>query len=294
MAMLVSNPARPRAPARRGLRVPAGPGRASTASPSTLGSVVASIGEIRPLRQDNATLRRRERPAARRERPAPGVPDRERPADSRSSSAKNGFDFHTIAATVIARESAELGRIMTIDRGTSDGLAVGRRRHRRRRRARRTDHRRVGPTTAHVTLLSDPSSTVTGHDPGRSRDRRRRRPARQPARDGQHRRDGPGARSATRSSPPGSTSATGSARRTRRACLIGQVVDVQRDANAVVQIAFLTADRRPRQARVRPRHHRLPGRPAARRPGRARARPRPSGPCSGRRTTVGACYPDRR
>ena len=45
--------------------------------------------------------------------------------------------------------------------------------------------------------------------------------------------------------------------------LLGQVIDVRRDANDVVQTAYLQPAAKPRQARVRAGDPRLPGRPAA-------------------------------
>jgi rod shape-determining protein MreC len=72
-----------------------------------------------------------------------------------------GFDHDTVAAEVIARESSEVRRAVTIGKGRNDGIEVGdvviaaggal---------AGRVDA--VGSDAASVTLLSDPSSTVIG------------------------------------------------------------------------------------------------------------------------------------
>jgi rod shape-determining protein MreC len=74
---------------------------------------------------------------------------------------KAGVDFKTTAATVIARESSEFRRLIVLDRGTNDGIAVG-------------DVAiaaggalagrvvEVGPDSAKVVLVSDSSSTVIG------------------------------------------------------------------------------------------------------------------------------------
>ena len=74
---------------------------------------------------------------------------------------KAGVDFQTTAATVIARESSEFRRLVVLDRGTNDGIAVG-------------DVAiaaggalagrvvEVGPDSAKVVLVSDSSSTVIG------------------------------------------------------------------------------------------------------------------------------------
>lgn len=74
---------------------------------------------------------------------------------------RRGLTFRTLAVTVIARESSEARRVITIDRGSNDGLqagfvvvAPG-----TALAGRITD---VGPDFAHVTLISDESSTVIG------------------------------------------------------------------------------------------------------------------------------------
>jgi len=38
---------------------------------------------------------------------------------------KSGFDYQTVAATVIARESSEFRRLVVLDQGTDDGIEVG-------------------------------------------------------------------------------------------------------------------------------------------------------------------------
>jgi rod shape-determining protein MreC len=74
---------------------------------------------------------------------------------------KAGFEFQTTAATVIARESSEFRRLVVLDRGTNDGIAVG-------------DVAvaagaalagrvvEVGPDSAKVVLVTDSGSTVIG------------------------------------------------------------------------------------------------------------------------------------
>ena len=72
-----------------------------------------------------------------------------------------GFDFKTTAATVIARESSEFRRLVVLDRGTNDGIAVG-------DVAVAVGNAlagrvvEVGPDSAKVVLVSDSSSTVIG------------------------------------------------------------------------------------------------------------------------------------
>ena len=74
---------------------------------------------------------------------------------------QNGFDHETVAAEVIARESSEFRRAVTIGKGRNDGIelgdvviAAG------GALAGRVDA--VGPNAASVVLLTDPSSTVIG------------------------------------------------------------------------------------------------------------------------------------
>ena len=74
---------------------------------------------------------------------------------------RNGFEYETVAAAVIAREPSEFRRTVTIDRGTDDGVSVG-------------DVVvaaggavagrviEVGRTVARVLLISDPEATVIG------------------------------------------------------------------------------------------------------------------------------------
>lgn len=74
---------------------------------------------------------------------------------------RNGLDFKTVTARVVGRDSSELRRVVTLDRGSDDGLAAG-------------DSviaaggalvgrvLDVGPSFAHVLLVNDTSSTVVG------------------------------------------------------------------------------------------------------------------------------------
>jgi rod shape-determining protein MreC len=204
---------------------------------STIGSVIASIQEMQTLRQDNRDLRA-ELDRLRIE----NVRLREFQVENDQLlallGAKNGTEFHTIAATVIARERPEIGRIMTIDRGTSDGLAVGdvviaaggava---------GRISD---ASATTAHVTLLSDPSSTVTGMiQAGRATGDvvgQLSSPLRMANIDATVR-----VNIGDQIVTAGIVLGNGVRSPYPKGLPIGQVVDVQRDANAVVQVAFLT------------------------------------------------------
>ena len=202
----------------------------------TVGSVVAAIQEIDTLRQDNAGLTAEN---ARLKTDNLRLQEFQRENDQLTAllAVKAGTTFKTIAATVIARERPDIGRIVTIDRGTNDGLAVGDVvvAAGGALAGRVTD---ASSLSAHVTLINDPSSTVTGMvDEARA--------------------------TGDVSGQLGGVLAMENIESTERVnigdqvvtagielgggirspypkgLLIGQVVDVQRDANAIVQTAFL-------------------------------------------------------
>lgn len=123
-------------------------------------SVVASIAEIDRLRVDNAALRaENDRLTAENAR----LEEIRRENDQLTAllQLRAGFDFKTAAATVIARESSEFRRLVVLDKGTDDGISVG-------------DVAvaaggalagrvvEVGPSSAKVVLLTDSESTVIG------------------------------------------------------------------------------------------------------------------------------------
>lgn len=127
---------------------------------SSVGSIVESVRDIDRLRSENRDLQA-ENDRLRQDNERLQALQPEIDQLTAVLQIKNGFSYHTLAAAVIGRERPEVGRIVTIDRGTSDGLAVG--------------DVVVGPggalvgrimdassTTAHVTLINDPKSTVTG------------------------------------------------------------------------------------------------------------------------------------
>jgi rod shape-determining protein MreC len=127
---------------------------------SDVSSVFSSIGEINQLRIDNATLRDENERLTN---------DNTRLQQLKSENdqltallqLQSGFDHKTVAVRVIGRELLPTSRVVTIDKGTDDGLengdvvivgggAVA---------GRITD---IGANFAKVTLISDPSSTVIG------------------------------------------------------------------------------------------------------------------------------------
>jgi len=127
---------------------------------SDVTSVFTSIGEINQLRVDNAALRE-ENSRLGNENIRLQQYKTENDQLTAILQLQNGFDHKTVAVRVIGRELLPTSRIVTIDKGTADGLAnsdvviagggavVG----------RISD---IGSNFAKVTLISDPSSTVTG------------------------------------------------------------------------------------------------------------------------------------
>jgi rod shape-determining protein MreC len=126
----------------------------------SVASAVAAVGEIQGLHSDNAALRRENERLAADNLRAQAI-EKENEQLTGLLQLRSSFKYETAAAEVIARESSEARRSVTISKGTDDGIAkgdvviaeggalVG----------RVSD---VGPTFAFVTLISDRSSTVTG------------------------------------------------------------------------------------------------------------------------------------
>jgi rod shape-determining protein MreC len=127
---------------------------------SEVSSIATTIAEIDQLRHENTTLRAENDLLDAESRSATEL-RRENELLTALLQLRNGLDYETRAVTVIARESSEARRALVIDRGSDDGLAVG--------QVvigaggslvgRVTE---VGTSIAHVVLISDPTSTVTG------------------------------------------------------------------------------------------------------------------------------------
>jgi rod shape-determining protein MreC len=129
-----------------------------------LGRNVASIGaalaEIDQLRLDNEALRAENERIRIENRQAEEL-RRENELLTSLLQLRNGFEYETVAASVIARGSSEVQRRVTLDRGTADGIEVG-------------DVVlgsggalvgrviEAGPSSATVQLISDSASTVIG------------------------------------------------------------------------------------------------------------------------------------
>jgi rod shape-determining protein MreC len=126
----------------------------------SVAGVFAAVGEIDNLHTDNAALRREnERLTAENLRAQAILDENEELAGLLQ--LRNSLDYKTAAAEVIARESSEARRSVTISKGTDDGIKagdvaigeggslVGR-------------VSAAGPTFSIVTLISDRTSTVIG------------------------------------------------------------------------------------------------------------------------------------
>ena len=123
-------------------------------------SIATTIADIDRLRQENALLRSENQRLEAESRVAAEL-RRENDQLTGLLQLRSGLQYQTLAVAVIARESSEARRTIVIDRGTDDGLKagqvviaaggalVGR-------------IVEVGPTFAHVALISDPTSTVIG------------------------------------------------------------------------------------------------------------------------------------
>jgi rod shape-determining protein MreC len=203
---------------------------------SGIASIFRTISEIDTLRQENASLQE-ENDRLRIENARSEETKRENDLLTGLLQLQAGLDHETVAASVIAREPAEFRRAVTIDRGSEQGIAqgdvvigaggalVGR-------------VVEVGPNYSNVTLLTDGSSTVIGQLVSNGAT-------------GEVVGDLAGALNMTKidSSVPvqlgdevvtaGIELAGGIRSPYPKGLLIGQVIDVRRDANDVVQTAFL-------------------------------------------------------
>ena len=130
---------------------------------SGLASIGAAIGEIDRLRTDNEALNaENDRLDAENDRLA--EIRRENELLTGLLQLRAGLDFQTAAAVVIARESSEFRRTITLDKGTEAGIAIGDVvvASGGALAGRVTE---VGPQSATVVLLTDGGSTVIGQLP---------------------------------------------------------------------------------------------------------------------------------
>jgi rod shape-determining protein MreC len=200
-----------------------------------ISSIFGAIGEMDRLRVDNGQLRD-ENDRLVTENTRLEEIRRENELLTGLLQLRNGFEYETVAAQVIGRESSEFRQQVTLSKGADDGIengdvviAQG------GSLAGRVVE--VAPTSATVLLITDTASTVIGQMPsaatgevvgqlngvlimGRIDSTERIDLSAEVVTAGIEL--GPGVRSPF---PKG--------------LLIGQVIDVQRDANAIVQTAYL-------------------------------------------------------
>lgn len=125
-----------------------------------IASIGAAISEIDRLRVDNTTLRA-ENDRLTTENTRLQEIRRENEQLTALLQLRAGFDHQTVAASIISRESSEFRRVAGIDKGTNDGIAVGDVvvAAGGALAGRVTD---VGADSATVVLLTDATSTVIG------------------------------------------------------------------------------------------------------------------------------------
>jgi rod shape-determining protein MreC len=125
-----------------------------------IASVATAITEIDRLRVDNSTLLA-ENERLKVENARLDEIRRENELLTGLLQLRAGFDYQTIAVTVIARESSEFRRLVVLDHGTNDGIAVGDVAIAAggALAGRVTE---VSPDTAKVILLTDGEFTVIG------------------------------------------------------------------------------------------------------------------------------------
>ena len=127
---------------------------------SGVASVANAIAEIDRLRIDNSALIA-ENERLKIENALNAEDRRQNDVLTGLLQLRAGFEHQTVAATVIARESSEFRRLVVLDRGSNDGIAVGDVAivAGRALAGRVTE---VGPDSAKVVLLTDGEFTVIG------------------------------------------------------------------------------------------------------------------------------------
>jgi rod shape-determining protein MreC len=89
-----------------------------------IASIAGTVAEIDRLRVDNAALLA-ENERLKAENARTEEIRRENDLLTGLLQLRAGFDYQTVAATVIARESSEFRRLVVLDQGSDDGVAVG-------------------------------------------------------------------------------------------------------------------------------------------------------------------------
>ncbi len=123
-------------------------------------SLADAVREIDRLRLDNRALRDDNERLANENRAATEL-RRENELLTGLLQVRSGLDYTTVGAVVIARESSEFRRIVTLDKGTGSGIAVG---HVVIAEGGALAGRVIeaGSNFARVQLLTDTASTVIG------------------------------------------------------------------------------------------------------------------------------------
>lgn len=123
-------------------------------------SIFSTIVEIDRLRQENQALRD-ENDTLEAEARAAAELRRENEQLTALLQLRNGLEYQTTAAVVIARESSDVRRTVVVDRGSDDGLEAGDIVITKggALAGRIVD---VGSNFAHIALISDSTSTVIG------------------------------------------------------------------------------------------------------------------------------------
>jgi rod shape-determining protein MreC len=125
-----------------------------------LSSIVNAVGEIDQLRLENDALRAENERIQQEALQAEEI-RRQNSILTGLLQLRNGFEYTTVAATVIGRDSSEVQQRIVLDRGTGDGLKIG-------DVVIATGGSLVGrvvdagATSSTVQLISDPGSTVVG------------------------------------------------------------------------------------------------------------------------------------
>ena len=125
-----------------------------------LSSIATAIGEIDQLRLENEALRAENERIKEEAQQADEI-KRQNEVLTGLLQLRTGFDYHTVAAAVIARDSSEVQQRVVLDRGTADGVQVGNVviSSGGALIGRVID---AGSTTSMVQLISDSGSTVIG------------------------------------------------------------------------------------------------------------------------------------
>ncbi|MEO5965136.1 MAG: rod shape-determining protein MreC [Candidatus Limnocylindrales bacterium] len=203
---------------------------------NSVAGVAAALGEIDQLRSENGALRD-ENERLSNENARLDAVKQENEQLTALIQLQSGLDHATVATRVIGRETLETRRLVILDKGTDDGIAQGDVVivQGGALAGRVTD---IGPTFSKVTLISDATSTVVGElqvtsaqgevvgQAGGVLVMRNIDSAVQIGLDEEVFTAGIEVNGGIRSPYP-------------KGLVIGSVVDVQRDANDVVQTAFL-------------------------------------------------------